>query len=80
MTIGESGTDDLGPHIGLHGGEFVHDDKIETVAANGIGAIGATERDGAAAEQTNGRSVSKGRPFQKGLVMALMRSQRIRLA
>ena len=47
LAISERGTDNFGPDVGLHGSEFVHDGKIETVATDGIGTVGATERDGA---------------------------------
>ncbi len=51
--IGESGTKDFGPDLGLHGGKLVEDHEIEAVAAKSVDAIGAAKRDGTSALEVN---------------------------
>ncbi len=53
-TVGERGAEDFGPDLGLHAGELVEDDEIETAAAERIRMISAAKRDDAAAVEMNG--------------------------
>ena len=54
VAVSERGKEDFRPSLGTHRSEFIEDDKVEAIATERVGTVGATDGDGGAEGEVDG--------------------------